>query len=255
MGYNAAVRPDACRSTLDAGALTIRPLGEERLDAIRHRLKQTGRVQIIDFLNEPSAQLIHEAAVAETYNVVSRRGTGHMDMPQAWLDMLTPPQKQGLAQAIQTSATEEFQYLYDNYPLYDAVVDGLAPAHWRAVHDFLNGEAFLGLARQITGEARIAMADCQLTRFRRGHFLTEHDDELAAKKRFYAYVLNLTPRWKIDWGGLLAFHGPDGNVEEAFTPRFNTLNLLRVPYPHSVTQVALSAGADRISITGWLRGL
>ena len=56
------------------------------------------------------------------------------------------------------------------------------------------------------------------------------------------------------WGGLLAFHGADGNVAEAFTPRFNTLNLLKVPTPHSVTQVALSAAADRISVTGWLRG-
>ena len=50
------------------------------------------------------------------------------------------------------------------------------------------------------------------------------------------------------------FHGDDGNVAEAFTPCFNTLNLLRVPTPHSVTQVALSAGEDRISVTGWLRG-
>lgn len=43
-------------------------------------------------------------------------------------------------------------------------------------------------------------------------------------------------------------------MAEAFTPRFNTLNLLKVPSPHSVTQVALSAGADRLSVTGWLRG-
>lgn len=49
-------------------------------------------------------------------------------------------------------------------------------------------------------------------------------------------------------------YGADGNVAEAFTPRFNTLNLLKVPTPHSVTQVALSAAADRISVTGWLRG-
>ena len=106
----------------------------------------------------------------------------------------------------------------------------------------------------MTGEDRIALADSQLTRFRRGHFLTEHDDELAGKNRYYAYVLNLTPVWRIDWGGLLAFHGDDGNVAEAFTPRFNALNLLRVPCAHSVTQVALSAGANRLSITGWLRG-
>ncbi|WP_426039530.1 2OG-Fe(II) oxygenase family protein [Brevundimonas sp. DC300-4] len=93
-----------------------------------------------------------------------------------------------------------------------------------------------------------------MTRFRKGHFLTEHDDTAEGKNRLYAYVLGLTPGWRIDWGGLLAFHDAEGNVGEAFTPRFNTLNLLKVPAPHSVTQVALSAGADRVSITGWLRG-
>ena len=235
-------------------SLALQSLEGERLASVQNRLEQTGRAQIADFLTEDTAQAIHQAAVAETYNIVSRRGTGHMDMPQEWLAMLTPPQKQGLAQAIQQSATDEFQYLYDNYPLFDAVANGTAPQHWKAVHDFLNGAEFLGLMRKVTGEERIEMADCQLTRFRRGHFLTEHDDEIAAKKRYYAYVLNLTPRWRIDWGGLLAFHGADGNVEEAFTPRFNALNLLKVPCPHSVTQVALSAGGERISITGWLRG-
>jgi Rps23 Pro-64 3,4-dihydroxylase Tpa1-like proline 4-hydroxylase len=30
--------------------------------------------------------------------------------------------------------------------------------------------------RELTGEERIAMADMQVTRYRAGHFLTEHDD-------------------------------------------------------------------------------
>ncbi|MEG1452047.1 2OG-Fe(II) oxygenase [Brevundimonas sp.] len=226
----------------------------QKLTAIRSRLALMGRAQIDGFLSEVSARNLHQAASSESYNVVSRRATGHMDMSQQWLDMLTPPQKTGLAQTIQEAATTDFQYLYDNYPVYDAVEDGVAPPVWKSVYDFLNGEAFLELMRDITGEARIAMADAQLTRFRRGHFLTEHSDEAEGKNRYYAYVLNLTPVWRIDWGGLLAFHGEDGNVAEAFTPCFNTLNLLKVPTPHSVTQVALSAGAERISITGWLRG-
>lgn len=223
--------------------------------SVHARLASTGRAQISSFLSEASAKSLYDAAASESYNVVSRRAAGHMDMSQQWLDMLTPTQKQSLAQAIQEAASDGFQYLYDNYPVYDLVQNGAASPVWQAVHDFLNGEAFLGLMREVTGEARIAMADAQLTRFRRGHFLTEHSDEAEGKNRYYAYVLNLTPVWRIDWGGLLAFHGEDGNVAEAFTPSFNTLNLLKVPSPHSVTQVALSAGAERISITGWLRGL
>ena len=233
---------------------TLNLFDEGRLAAIRDRLAKTGRAQIDGVLKTVDAQALYEAAAAAEYNVVTRRGTGHVDLPAAWLASLTPDQKRGLGQAVQASAQTDFQYLYDNHPIYDLVQAGKAAPIWRDLLTFLNGEAFLGLMRALTGQPRIALADAQLTRYRAGHFLTEHDDHVEGTHRFFAYVLNLTPVWRIEWGGLLAFHGQDGNVAEAFTPRFNTLNLLKVPSPHSVTQVALSAAADRISVTGWLRG-
>ncbi len=223
--------------------------------AIRDRLARTGRAQIVDLLTEPYAVHLQSEAARADYNVVTLRATGHIDLPAAWLASLQPEQKQGLGGAVQAAATDGFQYLYDNHPIYDLVETGAAAPVWTDLVAFLNGAPFLDLMRDLTGEPRIAMADAQLTRFRRGHFLTSHDDAAEGKNRYYAFVLGLTGRWRIDWGGLLAFHGEDGNVAEAFTPRFNTLNLLKVPAPHSVTQVALSAGADRISVTGWLRGV
>ena len=225
-----------------------------RRASIRDRLARTGRAQVEGVLTPSDALGLYEAATAADFNVVTRRGTGHVDLPAAWLASLTPDQKQALGQAVQASAQSDFQYLYDNHPIYDLVQAGQAAPVWRDLLAFLNGAAFLDLMRDLTGEARIALADAQLTRYRAGHFLTEHDDHAEGKNRFFAYVLNLTPVWRIEWGGLLAFHGDDGNVAEAFTPRFNTLNLLKVPSPHSVTQVALSAAADRLSVTGWLRG-
>ena len=230
-------------------------LTPEHRAAIRERLTRTGRTQIEGVLEAADAQALYEAAGGAEYNVVTRRGAGHVDLPAAWLASLQPGQKQALGQAVQASAQTDFQYLYDNHPIYDLVQAGQAAPIWSDLLAFLNGETFLNLMRDLTGEPRIALADAQLTRFRAGHFLTEHDDHAEGKNRFFAYVLNLTPVWRIEWGGLLAFHGADGNVAEAFTPRFNTLNLLKVPSPHSVTQVALSAGADRISVTGWLRGV
>ncbi|MDQ1153945.1 2OG-Fe(II) oxygenase family protein [Brevundimonas sp. SORGH_AS_0993] len=233
---------------------TLAPLDTVRRAAIRDRLTRTGRAQVDGVFTPSDARTLYEAATAAEYNVVTRRETGHVDLPAAWLASLTPDQKRGLGQAVQTSAQTDFQYLYDNHPIYDLVQTGQAAPIWRDLLAFLNGAAFLDLMRDLTGEGRIALADAQLTRYRAGHFLTEHDDHADGKNRFFAYVLNLTPIWRIEWGGLLAFHGTDGNVAEAFTPRFNTLNLLKVPSPHSVTQVALSAAADRISVTGWLRG-
>lgn len=233
-------------------------LGEVSADlrlAVRERLALTGRAQLTDILSSGYASALREAADAVDFNIVTRRSTGHVDLPAAWLVSLDPQRRQALGETVQASATDQFQYLFDNHPIYDMAQGGAASAVWAGLVDFLNGEAFLSLMRDVTSEPRIAFADAQLTRFRKGHFLTEHDDTADGKNRYFAYVLNLTPVWRIDWGGLLAFHSADGNVAEAFTPRFNTLNLLRVPQPHSVTQVALSAGADRISVTGWLRGL
>lgn len=222
--------------------------------SIRDRLARTGRAQVIDLLSGDYADHLAACAADAPFNTVTRKGDGHVDLPAAWLASLEPAQRQALGERVQASATDGFQYLYDNHPIYDLDQAGQAGAVWSELVAFLNGKAFLDLMRDLTGEGRIALADAQLTRFRPAHFLTEHDDSADGKNRYFAYVLGLTPRWRIDWGGLLAFHGDDGNVAEAFTPRFNALSLLKVPSPHSVTQVALSAGAHRYSVTGWLRG-
>ena len=226
----------------------------DRIAAVRDRLVRTGRAQLHGLLDDAYARRLKAEAEGVDYNVVTLRGTGHVDLPGAWLASLEPGRKQALGQAVQAHATHQFQYLYDNHPIYDLTAAGQAAPVWADVMAFLNGDPFLELMRDVTGEKRIVQADAQLTRFRPGHFLNAHDDHAEGKNRYFAYVLGLSEGWRIDWGGLLAFHDAEGNVAEAFTPRFNTLNLLKVPQPHSVTQVALSAGADRLSITGWLRG-
>ena len=75
--------------------------------------------------------------------------------------------------------------------------------------------------------------------------LTAHSDDIEGKNRLFAYVLNFTPTWKPDWGGLLAFIDGDGHISEAYTPAFNALNIFKVPQMHTVTQVAGYAGAER----------
>ena len=107
--------------------------------------------------------------------------------------------------------------------------------------------------RAVTGDDTIAFADAQATRFDPGHFLTCHDDKVGGKSRRVAYVLSLSPVWRPDWGGALQFFGVDGNIEQAYVPTYNAINLFRVPSDHSVSIVAPFAGASRYSITGWLR--
>lgn len=242
------------RGLSDVRAIALAGMDADREAALSRRLAGIGRVQIPDILAPAAAEVLSQAAREADYQTVTLGGRGHVDLPAAWLETLSPDQRADMGRAAQEAATDRFHYLYDNYPLWDLNEAGKLASPWTDLLAFLNGEAFLDMTRRVTGEPRIAFADAQLTRFRRGHLLTAHDDGVEGKNRYYAYVLNLSPRWRIEWGGLLMFHGDDGHVSEALTPHFNSLNLLKVPALHSVSQVSLFAGDDRLAVTGWLRG-
>ena len=124
-----------------------------------------------------------------------------------------------------------------------------------AFAQFLSAPATLQVLQTITGLDDIDFADAQATNYRRGDFLTAHDDEVAGKNRRAAYVFGLTPAWRTEWGGLLLFHDASGDVTQGLAPRFNCLNIFAVPQLHSVSQVASYAAAGRLSVTGWLRAI
>jgi len=85
-----------------------------------------------------------------------------------------------------------------------------------------------------------------------GHFLTSHDDRHEKHDRVAAYVFSMTKNWRKDWGGNLAFFDDSGNINEAFIPGFNTLNIFLIPQLHSVQIISPFAGEKRTSYLGWL---
>ena len=161
--------------------------------------------------------------------------------------------KQGWIDGARVDGAEpRMQYIFDTRRL-DMEPEDASRDAVSEVLGLLNGPDFLAFVRGVTGDDRIDFADAQATRYRPGHVLTGHDDAAEGKNRLYAYVLNLTRDWRADWGGVLAFEGADGHIEEGFAPAFNALNIFAVPMRHAVTQVASFAPRDRLSITGWLR--
>ncbi len=219
--------------------------------AVRYRR----RIHIPAFLPADQARSLYDALSGlPRWNTVTRSGNRHLDLDAAGLEKLTAQDKARFKDAVTDQARKGFQYLFDNYPIYDGYHAGrLECMEFKALFEFLNSDEVLGFVREVTGIGDIAYADAQATRYRAGHFLTEHDDDVAGKNRCAAYVLNLTPDWKADWGGLLMFIGGDGHVEEAYTPKFNALNLFTVPQRHCVSMVALFASQPRYSVTGWFR--
>lgn len=217
--------------------------------------RQFGRIHIPGFLTPASAERLHRGLAAETQWLCSTMGGGQtIDVPVEQLEAFPPDQAMRFLQLAHAEARDGFHYMFDNVRVSDLVeTNQPLAAELAAAYSFLNSPAFLGFVRAITGDARPNFVDAQATRYDRGHYLTQHDDSAEGKGRLYAYVLNLTPRWRTDWGGLLNFVDADGHVAEAYRPAWNALNLFRVPQAHAVSSVAPFAGAQRLSITGWVR--
>ncbi len=213
-----------------------------------------GRLHIAGFLDEGDAKRIHDALLKRTSWNLTILHDGARDVTPAQWDALTPQQKAKFEFEVIEAARRRFEGRYctvrlsDNGEAFTGDVPELV-----ALSRFLNDEPYLSFMRVVTGMPAIALTDAQATLYNPGDFLLEHDDANTPRKHLAAYVLNLTPRWRPEWGGLLSFIDPQGGVEETFTPSWNAINLLKVPQPHYVSFVAPYASAGRFSVTGWMR--
>ena len=234
---------------------TLNPrLDREKLRADFRRL---GRLDIPDFLGDDGALLLRKELVARSdWMTVINAGEKIYEISRSGLAELNDAQRGLLDAKITEAARNEFQYRYEALRVPDdqALRRG-AQDLLTAFVSFLSSPAALDFFRYITADETISFADGQATAYSTGHFLSRHDDDVIGKGRRCAYVLGLTPAWRAEWGGLLMFHGADGNIVEAFTPRMAALRLFRIPAVHSVSYVTPFAPEPRLSVTGWLRAL
>jgi SM-20-related protein len=225
-------------------------LDPERLAGV---FSVAGRMHLPGILTPASAARLYEAVTACPDWTLSTLGRGHaLDIPASVLAAADEGRRQALMEAAHAQAREGFHYIFETVRIEEVHPEGPQGAVLRAFLRWLNSEVFLEFARRISGLGALNRVDAQVTRYRPGHYLTQHTDEKPGTRRRLAYVLNLTPRWRVDWGGLLGFVDDDGHIAEAYCPAFNALNLFRVPQPHLVSLVAPFAPAYRLSITGWI---
>lgn len=225
-------------------------LDPERLAA---GFRRAGRVHVREFLvREDAERLYLFLKGSDAWRLIVNQGDKLFELDRAAQAALTPERMREFEQAVHAAARYGFQYLYETIRVPNE--DGERGAIEDPLHEFarfLSSPAVLELFATIG--VRADFADAQATAYGLGHFLSAHDDQVAGKYRRAAYVYNLTPKWRPDWGGLLMFHRPDGHIDEAFAPAFNALNLFAVPQSHSVSMVAPFAAVRRYSVTGWLR--
>jgi SM-20-related protein len=222
--------------------------------AAAERLARTGRTRVSGLFGE-GAEALHAAILAPDQPWVRTfLNPLGADIPVATLDASSLEDQAHVTQQAYAGATEGLQFLFDRLRLGPAREAGMAtPQILFDLLDLFNTEAFLAFARRLTGDDRIAFSDGQVTRYLPGHFLNRHSDANPRTERLYAYVLNLSPGWRAEWGGLLQFLDEGGEITETFTPSFGALNVFTVPQMHAVSTVAPFAGGPRYSVTGWWR--
>ena len=213
------------------------------------------RLQIRDFLAEADAERILKALTENTpWGVAFNDGTRVIELDRETVGAMSPGQSDQLVRSIHERARAGYQFLYNYYPLYVAYFSHAGPRNILFdVFEFLNSPGFLNYARRLTGLPTIRWADAHATLYRAGHFLKYHTDETPSQRRLAAYVLNFTKGWGRDWGGYLQFFNDRYDIEEAYRPVFNALNIFTVPADHSVGMISSYAPSGRYSITGWLR--
>lgn len=231
-------------------------------EALAARFARDTRVQVRDFLTRETAEEIRTILQQATPWGLAMQAEGSpYSGPQQFLPQdLARPEVQQLAQAVakatdEAAARGDYAFRYAQYPILQAVQEKWAPGGpHELLLEYINAPEFLQLARDVTGYDDLVKADGQATLYARQHFLGRHIDSHVAEGWKVAYVMNFTVGdWHPDWGGYLQFLDEDGNIEQGFLPRFNSLNLLKVPQAHSVSFVPPFAPTGRYAITGWLR--
>lgn len=227
--------------------------------ALATRFAATGRAQVRDFLTPDSARELQSVLARGTpWGMAIGAGTGKPDSFRAE-QTRTAQGQQAMAlasrNADQHTARGEYGFRFAHYPILEAMREGWDPggAH-EVLIEHLNAPDFLDLTRAVTGIESLIKADAQATLFAPNHYLGRHNDSHVGEGWEVAYVLNLAREdWHPDWGGYLLFLDEEGDVVEGFRPRFNALNLFRVPQSHLVSYVPPFAPLGRMAVTGWLR--
>ena len=229
------------------------PSSAIEIDSYKTEFLQTGKTHIPQILELKDAKtLLTDIVDFPIWNLCTRLKGQHIDMDAAVTDKWPEEKMRELLHLVHEAAQSGFQYIYKNVPAYDLHHCGGHELCDR-IYDSLNQPVFLELFRNLTDEPDIGFADCQITCFEPGHFLTVHDDMVEGKNRVAAFVLNLTPDWRSDWGGALHFYDEQGHSTQALIPKFNALNLFKVGQDHAVGYVTPFATQKRYAITGWLR--
>jgi SM-20-related protein len=233
-----------------------------RLDRARYReeFQHNGHVHLDNFLNAAGAlalfQYLERDVQWRTFVVARERLLG---TPAGSSYESSPEDDREICDTAVAAANDGFACVFDADHLFAEDEAGVAGGEGHPVESrlgefgrFFSSETLLEFVRSLTGRMPIIRGDARAMRLRRGHFVSFHEATRSADRsgrRLATALLNLTPEWKIEWGGLLSFRSRRQCGVEAYCPCFNSLDLYAFPHGNWLTQVAPYALGPRLSIS------
>lgn len=219
--------------------------------ALGAAFRRDGHVRIPRFLASGAPELYRGLDAREDWVQLVNRDKGAHEI--AWTEWTAPGSaiRAEIEPEMFERACDGFQYSYAALRVPPLGETSDCPVMC-AIAEFMRTAEVKSFLTAVTGIETPRFTDGQVTAYGPGDFLTGHDDDLADSGRKAAFVLGMTPQWRLEWGGLLMFH-EQGQVDfSGKVPQFNTLDLFAVPKYHSVSMVTRAAPRRRFALTGWL---
>jgi Rps23 Pro-64 3,4-dihydroxylase Tpa1-like proline 4-hydroxylase len=216
---------------------------------------RSGRIQILRVLRPDSALLLSELLAAERHWGLSL-AAGSIGRRFLQIDArqrLSGQQVREIFEAAYGDAGRSRSHLYETLSLtnYHSASSHAAMLYAQLLQ-FMGSARFLGFVRAVSGFTEIRSTTAVACRYSAGHFYASHIDEIGGAGHRASFVLNLSQEWQPQWGGILQFKGAQGDVEDAYLPRFNSLSLFVASQAHAVSIVSPYAPRPRHSIAGAL---
>lgn len=237
----------------DDAALELRINPDLDTGALSRCYAEHGKVRLTGLLASGAVELHDHLQQSSDWIHVITGPKGVLEHDRRARRRLGAERVQGIGLEAQARSRQAFQYRYEAIRVPDPE-EGPASDPLGQFAALMASAEMRTLLGTIIGGQVGRFTDGQATAYGPGDFLTLHDDAVEGKNRLAAFVYGLTPGWRLDWGGLLLFHGDRDRDAEALAPRFNTLDLFAVPRAHSVSLVSHGAAHRRYAITGWLTG-
>lgn len=245
-----AVQPQD-RNLTQSGLLnpSLDPVG------LAHRFREQGYLQIENGLRPDLAERLHHCLANEVpWSIAYRDESGPRTLPRAEFERLGPAEQDAFWARIAALAAGQFQFTYDTYMMVSAYLQNKNPGLLlNRVVELVNSAPWLEFWKTVTGDRQIIKTYVQASRYIASYYLKNHSDYDSSQDRRFAVVINLSKNWEAHWGGLFQALDEHGDVKLTLTPKFNSINMFKLPAPHCVSPVADYVTAERLALVCWLR--